>query len=512
MNETPLTLSWEQIPRLDFDVGIACEDTAATDHVLAAVTQEPIVEFLESKVGVYTKFFELENYHIPISQFIFDILGHYQIHLSQLPVIGAAKVDERIFPIVVEWRTNALKHKMPSADFYSEANVTTLNTHHTPIQKQPEALLCLVGLSQSYFLRDDVYPTFLYDDDRDMDLFNLISASNPTKVKTETRPRVAHEVPLLTATASRVKDMEDTTDGLSHGILHVENEATTKVVLEPSLEKEVAAMGPRVNRRRRKRGNDKAEANAPPKVLRKDHAAFRPAQSTLRVKPLAPLGFDAGFTFATHVTHEAHTAAKSVSDPDPLSYTKPQPHPELDIAYHTNKSHVLHNVDADLLGKRLPRSPPEMLLPQGARPVLRGESGVREINLLPLHGQVARRSHITAETKNLETLLEAKVDMKKAVEAKNAKLTKELESLRIQFSDLQVSNSQLSQQHGKVGRDLMAIKAYDPEADSKYVKALQDLKDLKYPLVDQLERLKDAPMELIITSLYLESDSREDVP
>ncbi|GKD42052.1 hypothetical protein Tco_1266697, partial [Tanacetum coccineum] len=45
----------------------------------------------------------------------------------------------------------------------------------------------------------------------DMDLFNLISASNPTKVKSETRPRAAHEVPLLTATANRVIDMEDTT-------------------------------------------------------------------------------------------------------------------------------------------------------------------------------------------------------------------------------------------------------------------------------------------------------------
>nr|GEX53595.1 hypothetical protein [Tanacetum cinerariifolium] len=43
----------------------------------------------------------------------------------------------------------------------------------------------------------------------DMDLFNLISAPNPSKVKTGLRPRAAHEVPLLTATASRVIDMED---------------------------------------------------------------------------------------------------------------------------------------------------------------------------------------------------------------------------------------------------------------------------------------------------------------
>ncbi|GJT79237.1 hypothetical protein Tco_1053579 [Tanacetum coccineum] len=44
-----------------------------------------------------------------------------------------------------------------------------------------------------------------------IDLFNLISAPNPTKVKTETRPRAAHDVSLLTATTSRVIDMEETT-------------------------------------------------------------------------------------------------------------------------------------------------------------------------------------------------------------------------------------------------------------------------------------------------------------
>ncbi|GKG00297.1 hypothetical protein Tco_0301987, partial [Tanacetum coccineum] len=46
----------------------------------------------------------------------------------------------------------------------------------------------------------------------------------------------------------------------------------------------------------------------------------------------------------------------------------------------------------------------------------------------------------------ISTLLEAEADMKKAAEAKNAELTKELESLRVWFSDLQVNNNQLSQQ------------------------------------------------------------------
>ncbi|GKE88336.1 hypothetical protein Tco_1565811, partial [Tanacetum coccineum] len=242
--------------------------------------EETIVDFPEDKVGVYTKFFEFANYRIPLSQFLFDILGHYQIHLSQL-------------------------------------------------------------------------------------------APNPTKVKTETRPRVAHEVPLLTVTANRVIDMENTTvalgssktpsaiekstldfanedptpliterygeeeqthDGLSHGIPLVQNPTTTESILEPDPEKEVAAMGPQVNKGRRKRGNDEADANTSPKVLRKDHVAIRPAQSTYGGKSLTVIGLDVGSTLVTPATQETPFNAKSVSDPDPLSYAKPQPRLERDVA------------------------------------------------------------------------------------------------------------------------------------------------------------------------------------
>ncbi|GJQ94180.1 hypothetical protein Tco_0005319 [Tanacetum coccineum] len=67
-------------------------------------------------------------------------------------------------------------------------------------------------------------------------------------------------------------------------------------------------------------------------------------------------------------------------------------------------------------------------------------------------------------------------------------------------------------EHGKAKLALAAIEAYDPEADAKYVAALHVLKDLKYPLVDQLEKLKDAPIDLIMASLHLESDVGEDTP
>nr|GEW87598.1 hypothetical protein [Tanacetum cinerariifolium] len=64
--------------------------------------------------------------------------------------------------------------------------------------------------------------------------------------------------------------------------------------------------------------------------------------------------------------------------------------------------------------------------------------------------------------------------------------------------------------HEKAKLDLKAIEAYDPKAEAKYIAALNALKNLKYPLVDQLESLKDAPMDVIIASLHLKSDTGDD--
>nr|GEY03325.1 hypothetical protein [Tanacetum cinerariifolium] len=65
-------------------------------------------------------------------------------------------------------------------------------------------------------------------------------------------------------------------------------------------------------------------------------------------------------------------------------------------------------------------------------------------------------------------------------------------------------------EHGQAQLSLESIEAYDLEAEAKYVAALQALKDLKYPLVDQLEGLKDASMDVIMAALYLESDTEDD--
>ncbi|GKF49794.1 hypothetical protein Tco_0143045, partial [Tanacetum coccineum] len=67
-------------------------------------------------------------------------------------------------------------------------------------------------------------------------------------------------------------------------------------------------------------------------------------------------------------------------------------------------------------------------------------------------------------------------------------------------------------EHVKDQLDLEVIEAYDPKANIKYVATLHALKDLKYPLIDHLEKLKDSPIDLIMASLHLESDVGEEIP
>nr|GEV61517.1 transposase (putative), gypsy type [Tanacetum cinerariifolium] len=543
---------------------------------------------------------------------------------------------------------------MPAENTYSPEAVRILDTHRTPIQKQPEVLLCLVGLSRRYYLGDEVYPTFLHNDDQDIDLFNLIRAPNPTKVKTGSRPRAAHEVPLLTVTANRVIEIEDpaaATDSsgktrtAAPEVPPPEDVPTMRGALEVGPAERATTTDPHAVKERRKRGNDGIDTNAPPKLLRRDHADPRPTESTRGRKSLDAIEMGMG---STRSIHASQGAPADVSDSDPLSFADPQSRPSADGAAAAGDPESENTSFASMVGSPegiyrpewgikngsmldTPKAcqdlvdyvaPPRYFLElrhlrnddflkqynvnlawqvaMGSQLRLRFE---QEVKLLKKSvGQVARRDkRIQAgenKIKNLETLLEAEADMKKAAEDKSAEFCQELENMRALFSDLQVSNNCLSQQvstlqeqvsgeeklkvafeefkqyednrveqrcaeidarldalsidfdeelyphmltaiaghRWMIGRgmrlavmkcgesielrqafadanlDLEAIEAYDPKAEAKYIAALQALKKLKYPLVDQLEGLKDAPMDVIMASLHLESDTGDDAP
>nr|GFD11314.1 hypothetical protein [Tanacetum cinerariifolium] len=76
--------------------------------------------------------------------------------------------------------------------------------------------------------------------------------------------------------------------------------------------------GPRVNKEHRKRGNDGVDMNAPPKVLKRDHADFRPTQSTIGGKSLAAMRSSKGAAVAGDPESENTSFTSMAGSPESI--------------------------------------------------------------------------------------------------------------------------------------------------------------------------------------------------
>nr|GEX42798.1 hypothetical protein [Tanacetum cinerariifolium] len=246
----------------------------------------------------------------------------------------------------------------------------------------------------------------------DMDLFNLIRAPNPTKVKVGSRPRAPHEVPLLTLTAPRVIEIDEPAATDSSGV-------SSTIKRSPL-----------------------------------DFAHEAGASDQGAVAPEIPSSEDVPATVASGVGQAEETATM---DP-PIA-----------------------------LESRDPGS---------------------------------KNASSFAEVGSPGSVYRPKWGMKKAAEDKSAGLIKELEDLRarwvighgLRLAIMKCAESLEMRQafadvvsagvakgmskglkhgveHGHAQLKVESIEAYDPEAEAKFVAALQSLKDLKHPLLDQLEGL-----------------------
>nr|GFA71862.1 hypothetical protein [Tanacetum cinerariifolium] len=186
-----------------------------------------------------------------------------------------------------------------------------------------------------------------------MDLFSLIRAPNPTKVKTKSRPRAPHELPLLTLTAPRVIEMDEPTaatdsSGVPSAIerspldFAYEAEASGRETAAPEMPPPeevpitttpgadqaagaVVAEPPTVQESHKK-GHEGIDANAPLKSMRRDHAD-RPSGSSRGGKSLAAMQL----CLASNVFMSEGVPA-DVSDPDPLAFADAPSPPPADVA------------------------------------------------------------------------------------------------------------------------------------------------------------------------------------
>nr|GEW59036.1 hypothetical protein [Tanacetum cinerariifolium] len=313
------------------------------------------------------------------------------------------------------------------------------------------------------------------------------------------------------------------------------------------------------------------DANAPPKVLRKDHADSRPMQSTVGGKSLASMGLETGSTFPVPTPQETPA---DVSDPDPLSFSNPSSKgavvagdPESENTSFTSmvgSPESIYQPEWGVTnGFRL--DTPEACQDLVDHIVPPGAAGGRDRYEKSHRGQERRACQgVGKPPRSVYKPPAAFKEFKKyeddRVEKRCVEIDARLDALSIDFDEefyphmitaiagrrwvigyglrLEVmkcgESTELRQvfadvvsagiakgmreglkygvEHGKANLDLVAIEAYDPEDDTIYVAALHALRDLKYPMVDQLESLKDAPIDVIMASLHLESDSGEDTP
>nr|GEV20033.1 putative transposase (putative), gypsy type [Tanacetum cinerariifolium] len=565
------TISYEYLLEFTSEYGIP-----ETLHPKLPGPEDRIIDFPKGKVGVYTRFFEFANFRFTISQFLFDVLGWMsfskrsgkntpQCYTKPLDSLKNWNnrffwVDKRVFPTVVDWRTNAPKDGMPAESTYSIEAVRALDTHH-------------------------------------MELFNLIRALNPTKVKTGSRPRAPHEVPLLTLTATRVIEMDDpaaATD--SSGVPSTIERSSLDFALEarasdqgtvalemppfedvPAIDapmaghaEEAAATDPPVARESRKRGSSDGGKSIAAIQLGLVCTVSVPEDALTGVSDLDPLSFADPPSRPPADVAQSSQGTAAVGDPESENASFPAEVGSSESVYRpewgvTNGS-LLDTPKAcqDLVDHAAPPGyfselchmhNEEFLMQYNvnlARQVAMG-SQLRlmfEQEAKLLRKSVAQVATLQEQVIGEEKLKAAFEEFKRyednRVERRCTELDARLDALSMDFDEelyphmltaitgrrwvighgpslavmkcgeslemrqafVDVVSTGIAKgmseglrhgvEQGQAQLNVESIEAYDPKAESKFVAALQVLKDLKYPWVDQLEGLKDAPIDLTI--------------
>nr|GEX21884.1 hypothetical protein [Tanacetum cinerariifolium] len=450
-------------------------DTVQLKTVISTISQEYLLEFT-SEYGIsedlYPKLSGPEERIVDFLEGKLSVIGaakvsHFKINYHVLNINNRFFwVDERVFPTVLDWRTSAPKDEIPAKDTYSAEAVTILNTHH-------------------------------------MDLFDLIRAPNPTKVKIGTQPRAAYKVSLLIVTASRVIEMEDpATSTESFGVPSPIERSPLDFANE--------------NRSQQSTGGNGTEYQGQGTIA---------PESTIGGKSLAAMEIGMGSTCPVLTSQDApvNKSVAQVARRDQRIQARENEIKNLEalVEAETDMKKTAESKNTEL-GKKLEN--------------LRALFSDLQVSNDRLSHQVSTlQAQVTGKEKLKSAFEEFKQYENDRVEKRCAKMDARLDALSIDFDEelyphmlsaiagrrwvighglrlavMKCSESTELRQvfadvvsawiakgmseglkygvgHGKANLDLEAIEAYDPEADAKYVTALHALRDLKYPMVDQLE-------------------------
>nr|GEX55058.1 PIN-like protein [Tanacetum cinerariifolium] len=170
-------------------------------------------------IGLYTRLFDFDNFRLPLSTFLVNILRHFRINISQLSVIGAAKT------------------------------------------------------SRHYTLDEETYTLFLDKDGEDMDVFAFIHTPDPIKVKVVERERKDDEPRLLETAIGRTVPLFPVAPDRDFAGGGGELDINIQPVIETTdtIAEDVIPLQPMRQKKKKTAATEVGGSSHPPKKLREDH-------------------------------------------------------------------------------------------------------------------------------------------------------------------------------------------------------------------------------------------------
>nr|GEV67844.1 transposase (putative), gypsy type [Tanacetum cinerariifolium] len=403
-----------------------------------------------------------------------------------------------------------------------------LNGNRTLIRRYPEAFLCLVGLSHS-FVDVDSRPTLLGPDDDDMGLLDFVKSADPFKVKV--RKRTLDEE--NTGKKKRKVVFNDGTPPMKRA------RASDVVSSEP-----------------KPTTNDKSLAVIQ-KLISQNGQLDAPSRS------VAPHAEEFVSSFCTPTPdrdyQDESTSAdgKNVSSPVSDVQTKVEDEVGVEamaVANEAGTSFVLGNetgASSFALGAR--SSDDDFFeekfkgkFTESFAVVQQRDAEIVKLRLEKAESEAAEVSVFCCQVSSLKAAIAAKAEELASLSVENAELLERVSSLEsdrkrleekdVRGSDLDARLFELCYQsyksveyqnalakvislaidqgiqqglevgvdHGKAKRELSLATTYDLGVKAKYKKAVGELEHISFSFLDRIESYKDAPLDHIMASLYLE--------
>nr|GEU34592.1 transposase (putative), gypsy type [Tanacetum cinerariifolium] len=432
-----------------------------------------IKDSLEGKIGMYTRLIKFANYRIPLLKFLLCVLEYYQINLSQLSVIGAVKVSH------FEVMCRALGRILTVGSF-RRFHVNSIRNGWLSYSKRGEmGLLDFVKSADPF--KDELNVTSRKQKKR----VDFVSGSPPVKkvraegiVISDSRPSTAGKSPSALRRLSRQNEQADTGSRSAAPV----TEDVTSSFITPTPERVLEDASHDIVRIRPPSGrflvlsSGFADTDIPASPQVVPHVT---SASTGLSAPVAEFVGDdrrsSGFGPEAGVLSATPSQGSSVDD----FYVSQTIDSASALNVYVPKWNVTNNDQIDN-----PAIFQDLL-----------DHHVCMISELRL-----RYEHDIMTRKKIEKKFTDSVAIVQQRDTEIADLKARLEKFEAEAR----VGLKAGIIHGKAGRSLAQVEAYDPEVKGKYVVVVSEFKGVSFPLLDELDSV---PLTCVIFELSLRSSS-----